>query len=206
MAADTAETSSATPSAAPPPSTSVGANVVAYEISGDSTQKLPGQSPNNAAMAADTETSTATPSAAPPPPTSVGANVVAYGITGDSTQKLPEQSPNNPKVAADTAETSTATTSADLAPPMPVSPPLAEPAISGASLDSSQGNPNVQGDKPDLEPESDQGDGFTDPKTPKYKVGTFIITKMDNICCTGIIPLQTQNICSPSLHSRTERV
>jgi hypothetical protein len=54
-------------------------------------------------------------------------------------------------------------------------------------LDSSQENPNVQGDKPDSEPESDQGDGSSDPKTPKYKVGTFIIKEMDNICCTGVI-------------------
>ena len=45
----------------------------------------------------------------------------------------------------------------------------------------------MQGDKPELEPESDRGDGSSDPKTPKYKVGTFIIKEMDNICCTGVI-------------------
>ena len=49
-----------------PPPTSVGANFVASEISGDSTQKLPGQFPKNAEIASATsETSTATPSAAP---------------------------------------------------------------------------------------------------------------------------------------------
>ena len=42
------------------------ANAVASQQSGDSTQKLPEQSPKNAEMAAaTTETSTATPSAAP---------------------------------------------------------------------------------------------------------------------------------------------
>ena len=44
----------------------------------------------------------------------------------------------------------------------------------------------MQGDKPELEPESDQGDVSSDPKTPKYKVGTFIIKEMDN-SCTGVI-------------------
>jgi hypothetical protein len=54
-------------------------------------------------------------------------------------------------------------------------------------LDSSQENPNVQVDKPESEPESDQGDGSSYPKTPKYKVGTFIIKEMDDILCTGVI-------------------
>jgi hypothetical protein len=45
----------------------------------------------------------------------------------------------------------------------------------------------VQGDNPDSEPESDQGDGSTEPKTPKYKVGTFVIKEVDDICCTGVI-------------------
>jgi hypothetical protein len=90
-------------------------------------------------------------------------------------------------MAAATTETITATPSADLDPPMSLLPPLAEPAISGTSLDSSQENPNVQGDRPDSEPESDKGDAFNDPKTPKYKVGTFIIKEADNIGCTGVI-------------------
>ena len=90
-------------------------------------------------------------------------------------------------MAADTAETTAATSSADLAPPTSVLPPLAEPTTSGTSLDTSQENPNVQGDKPDLEPESDQGDGSIDPKTPKFKVGAFIIKEVDNIWCTGVI-------------------
>jgi hypothetical protein len=54
-------------------------------------------------------------------------------------------------------------------------------------LDSSQENPNVQVDKPESEPERDQGDGFNDPKTPKYKVGTITIKEMDDILCTGVI-------------------
>jgi hypothetical protein len=58
---------------------------------------------------------------------------------------------------------------------------------SGTSLDSSQENPNVQRDKPDSGPESDEGDGSTDPKTPKYKVDTFVIKEVDNIWCTGVI-------------------
>ena len=45
----------------------------------------------------------------------------------------------------------------------------------------------MQVDKPELEPESDQGDGSSDHKTPKYKVGTFIIKEMDDILCTGVI-------------------
>jgi hypothetical protein len=61
MAEATTETSTATPSAGPPPPTSVRANVVAFEISGDSTQ-LPGQYPNNVEMAvATTENSIAIP-------------------------------------------------------------------------------------------------------------------------------------------------
>ncbi len=45
----------------------------------------------------------------------------------------------------------------------------------------------MQEDKLDLEPESDQWDGSVDPKTPKYKVGTFIIKEMDDILYTGFI-------------------
>ena len=30
-------------------------------------------------------------------------------------------------------------------------------------------------------------EGFNDPKTPKYKVDTFIIKEVDNIWCTGVI-------------------
>ena len=45
----------------------------------------------------------------------------------------------------------------------------------------------MRGDTPDSEPESDQGDGSTDPNTPKYNVGTFIIQEVDDICCTGVI-------------------
>ncbi len=45
----------------------------------------------------------------------------------------------------------------------------------------------MQVDKPESEPESDQGDGSSDPKTPKYKVGTFIIKEVDDIWCTGVI-------------------
>ena len=107
-------------------------------------------------------------------------------MSGDSTHNLPEQSPKNAKMAAATTETSTATPSADLAAPTSGSHPLAEP-ISGASIDSSQENPNVQGEKSDSETESDQVECFNDPKTPKYKVGTFIIKEVDDICCTGVI-------------------
>jgi len=53
-------------------------------------------------------------------------------------------------MAAATTETSTATPSADLAPPTSALP-LAEPATSGTSLDSSQENPNVQRKKSDSE-------------------------------------------------------
>ena len=122
-----------------------------------------------------------------PPPISVGADVDASEMSGDSTHKLPGQSPKNAQMAAATTETSTATPSADLAAPTSVPPPLAEPITSGTSLDSSQENPNVQGEKSDSETESDQVEGFNDPKTPKYKVGTFIIKEVDNIWCTGVI-------------------
>ena len=77
MAAAPTETTTASPSAGSPPSTSVGENVDASDISGDSTQKLPGQSPKNAEMEAVTkETSTATPSDCHPPSSSVGANLM----------------------------------------------------------------------------------------------------------------------------------
>ena len=187
IAATTTETSNVTPTDTQPPHTSVGANVDASEISGDSTQKLPGQSPNNVEMPFAITETTATPSDCHPPSTSVGSNVVASEISGDSTQKPSGQSPKNAEIAADTTETSTATPSADLAAPTSVSPPLADPTTSGPSLDSSQENPNYQGDNPDSEPESDQGDGFNEPKSPKYKVGTFIIKEVDNIWCTGVI-------------------
>ena len=177
MAPTSAETSSATTPAIPPPPTSVGSSVQASKISGNSPQnlpghsensrkfppELPGQSPKNGEMAfATTETSTDNPSAGHPPSTSTppSADVLASEKSGDS---------------------------ADSAPPASVPPPLAEPTISETPLDSSQENPNVQGGKPESEPESDQGDVPSDPKTPKYKVGTFIIKEMDNICCTGVI-------------------
>ena len=133
---------------------------------------------------ATTETSNATISAGHPPSTSTppSVGVVASEISGDSTQKLPGQSSENAELADDTA-----TPSADLAPPTSVPTPLAEPTTSGTSLDSSQENPNDQGDNPDSDPECDQGDGFNDPKTPKYKVGTFVINEVDDICFTGVI-------------------
>lgn len=98
---------------------SVGANAVASEILGDSTQKLPGQSPSNAKMAAaTTEISTAIPSVCHPLSTLVGlgTNVNASEISGDSTQKLPGQSPKNAKMAFATTEITTATPS-DCLPP-----------------------------------------------------------------------------------------
>ena len=170
-----AETSSATTTAIPPPQISVGSIVKASEISGNSSQnlpghsepsrkspqELPGQSPKNGEMAlATTETSTATPSADQPPSTSTPPSAGAAEKSGDS---------------------------AISAPPASVPPPLAEPTISETPLDSSQDNLNVQVDKPESEPESDQGDGSSDPKTPKYKVGTFIIKEMNDILCTGVI-------------------
>jgi len=74
-------------------------------------------------------------------------------------------------MAAATTETSTVTPSADSPPPTSVPPPLSASSTSVTLLDSSQEDPNVQRDKPHSEPESDQGDGSTDPKTPKYKAG-----------------------------------
>jgi len=85
---------------------------------------------------------------------------------------------------------------ADLAPQTSVPPPLAASTTSGTPLDSSHENPNVQGDNPDSnvqgdnsdsEPGSNQGDDSTEPKTPKYKVGTFIVKEVDVIWCTGVI-------------------
>jgi hypothetical protein len=133
------------------------------------------------------ETFTATPSASPPPPTSVGANVVSSAISGHSTQKLPGQSPKNAKMAADTTETSTATPSADPPHPASVTPTIAASTTAVTLFASFQENPNVQRDKPDQEPESDQGDCSIDPKTPKYKVGTFVLKELDNVCCAGVI-------------------
>ena len=79
-------------------------NTVASEQSGNSTQKLPGISPNNVVVAAaTTRTSAATPSAVPAPPTPIGDYMVASRISGDSTQNHPGHSPNNAEMAADTA-------------------------------------------------------------------------------------------------------
>ncbi len=56
----------------------------------------------------------------------------------------------------------------------------------GASFDADTENPELQRDKSDSEPKSDQGD---EPPTrePKYKVGMFIRKEVDNIECTGFI-------------------
>jgi hypothetical protein len=90
----------------------LGSYVDASEISGNSTQKLPGQSPKNAKMAAATsETSIATPSSALPSSAPREANVNAYEISGDSSQKLLGQSPSNAEVAAAATETTTASPS-----------------------------------------------------------------------------------------------
>jgi hypothetical protein len=133
------------------------------------------------------------PSAGHPPSTSTppSVGVVTSDISGDSTQKPPGQSPDNAEMAANTA-----TPSADSAPQTSVPPPLAASTTSGTPLDSSHKNPNVQGDNPDpnvqgdnsdSEPDSNQRDDSTEPKTPKYKVGTFIIKEVDGIWCTGVI-------------------
>jgi hypothetical protein len=150
MAGADTETTTASLSAGHPPLTSLGKNVDASDISGDSIQKLPGHSPKNAEMEAiTTETSATTPSAGHPPSTSVGANVNASEISGNSgdstqTQKLTGQFPNNAKMAADTTGTSTATPPADLPPLTSVPPPLAASTTSETLFDSSQENPNVQ--------------------------------------------------------------
>ena len=134
---------------------------------------------------------TASPSAESAPQTSAPPPLVASEISGDSTQKPPGQSPDNAEMAANTANPS-----ADLAPQTSVPPPLAASTTSWTPLDSSHKNtnvqrdnpdPNVQGDNSDSEPESNQVDDSTEPKTPKYKVGTFIIKEVDGIWCTGVI-------------------
>jgi hypothetical protein len=90
MAAATTETSTATTSANPTSPTSV----VASEISGDSTQKLPGQSPKNGKMAAaTTETSTATQSADPPPRTSIPPPLAA-STTSETILDSSQENPN----------------------------------------------------------------------------------------------------------------
>ena len=45
----------------------------------------------------------------------------------------------------------------------------------------------MQVDKPDSEPENDEGDDSVLPKTPKYRIGTFVIKEVDDISCTGVI-------------------
>jgi hypothetical protein len=54
-------------------------------------------------------------------------------------------------------------------------------------LDLSQKNPNVQGDKPDSEPENYEGDDLALPETPNYKIGMLIIKEVDDISCIGVI-------------------
>ena len=88
-------------------------------------------------------------------------------------------------MTASTIETSTATPSAYPPPQTLVTPTLSASTTAVTLSESSQENPNVQRDKPDSEPESDQEDGYIDPKTPKYEVETFAIKEVDNIWCTS---------------------
>lgn len=126
------ETSTASPSATPPPASSGEATVEASEISGNSTQKLSRQSPKNAKISVATaETSIATPySDSAPTPTSVHANVDA---SGNSNQRLPAQSPNNADMGPAPAETSSATTTVIPPPRTSVGSSVKESEISGNS-------------------------------------------------------------------------
>ena len=68
-------------------------------------------------------------------------------------------------------------------------PPSQLPSTSTVTpgCDSSHENINVQVDKPDSEPENDEGDDSVLPKTPKYRIGTFVMKEVDDISCTGVI-------------------
>ncbi len=71
------------------------------------------------------------------------------------------------------SESSCAQPSSVLPPATSVSLPTASSTTGGASYNSDTENPELQRDKSDLEPKSNQGD---EPPTrePKYKVGTFV--------------------------------
>ena len=64
--------------------------------------------------------------------------------------------------------------------------PTASSTTSGASFDADTENPELQRDKSDSEPKSNQGDE-SPTREPKYKVGTFVRKEVDNIECTGFI-------------------
>jgi len=64
--------------------------------------------------------------------------------------------------------------------------PTVSSTTGGSSFDADKENPELQRDKSDLKPESDQGDE-PHPRDAKYKVGTLIKKEVDSICCTGFI-------------------
>ncbi len=90
------------------------------------------------------------------------------------------------ETATATSESSSAQPSSVLPPATSVLLPTASSTTVGASFDADKENPEVQRDKSDSEPESDQGDE-PHPREPKYKVGMFIKKEVDNIECTGFI-------------------
>ena len=97
---------------------------------------------------------------------------------------------DNLKCKVPPLETATATSESSSAQPSSVLPPATSvllPTASstgGASFDADTENPEIQGDKSDSEPESDQGDE-PPAREPKYKVGTFVRKEVD-VCAAAV--------------------
>ena len=90
------------------------------------------------------------------------------------------------ETATATSESSSAQPSSVLPPATSVSLPTASSTTGGASFDADTENPEIQGDKSDSEPKSDQEEEHP-AREPKYKIGTFVRKEVDNIECTGFI-------------------
>ena len=144
----------------------------------DSSDNLPDQSSKNDFSTAESSTAPLPPSDLPPSSTVSPPLAASTTLALDSSQENMDLKGNQP----DTEQESDVGASA-------AKPPSQLPSTSTVTpgCDSSHENINVQVDKPDSEPENDEGDDSVLPKTPKYRIGTFVIKEVDDISCTGVI-------------------
>ena len=144
----------------------------------DSSDNLPDQSSKNDFSTAESSTAPLPPSDLLPSSTVSPPLAASTTLALDSSQDNMDLKGNQP----DTEQESDVGASA-------AKPPSQLPSTSTVTpgCDSSHENINVQVDKPDSEPENDEGDDSVLPKTPKYRIGTFVIKEVDDISCTGVI-------------------
>ena len=144
----------------------------------DSSDNLPDQSSKNDFSTAESSSAPLPPSDLPPSSTVSPLLAASTTLALDSSQENMDLKGNQP----DTEQESDVGASA-------AKPPSQLPSTSTVTpgCDSSHENINVQVDKPDSEPENDEGDDSVLPKTPKYRIGTFVIKEVDDISCTGVI-------------------